>query len=57
MMSLCEKVAANGGIFAIIWHNSSFDGKGDWKGWTQVYTNLLKEISYLYDKATTENDT
>lgn len=56
-MSLCEKVAAYGGVFVLIWHNSSFDEKGDWKGWTQVYANLLTEISYLYDKAKTENGT
>jgi hypothetical protein len=56
-LSMCEKVATYGGVFAIIWHNSSYDEKGDWKGWTQVYTNLLTEISYLYDKAKTENGT
>lgn len=57
VVSLCKKVAEYGGLFVTIWHNSSFDEKGDWKGWTQVYTKLLKEISYLYDKAITEDGT
>lgn len=57
VLSMCEKVAETGGVFVTIWHNSSFDEKGDWKGWTQVYANLLTEISYLYDKAKTENGT
>lgn len=52
-VSLCKTVAENGGFFTTIWHNSSFDEKGDWKGWTQVYTRLLTEICYLYDKEET----
>lgn len=55
--AICEQVATNGGVFVSIWHNSSFDEKGDWEGWTQVYTNLLTEISYLYGKAKTKDGT
>lgn len=31
-----------GGIFSFIWHNSSFLDRAGWKGWDQVYHELVK---------------
>ncbi|MBK6620848.1 MAG: polysaccharide deacetylase family protein [Saprospirales bacterium] len=44
MLDLVNVVRRTGGTFCCIWHNSSFDEKGDWRGWTAVYRALLKDI-------------
>ncbi|MCB9282463.1 MAG: polysaccharide deacetylase family protein [Lewinellaceae bacterium] len=43
LSGLLEKVRQTGGPFCTVWHNSSFDEKGGWRGWTAVYRHLLKE--------------
>ena len=44
---LRQIIQTTGGQFCTIWHNSSFDEKGDWRGWTNVYHHLLKELQNL----------
>lgn len=50
LSGLLEKVRQTGGRFCTVWHNSSFDEKGEWKGWTPVYLYLLKECQNLRQK-------
>lgn len=33
----------HGSPFTILWHNSSLDEAGEWKGWRQVYESALKK--------------
>lgn len=41
IIHLFELVKKHGGHFHLIWHNSSFDFKGEWKGWDQVFDELI----------------
>ncbi|MBK8489974.1 MAG: polysaccharide deacetylase family protein [Saprospirales bacterium] len=47
---LRQIIQTTGGQFCTIWHNSSFDEKGDWHGWTKVYLHLVKESQNLPSK-------
>jgi hypothetical protein len=47
LMRIGESVRRYGGQFCTLWHNSSFDETGEWKGWTLVYTRLLEETSFF----------
>jgi hypothetical protein len=38
---LIDEVKAVNGTFYSLWHNSSLSEKGDWRGWTKVYTQLV----------------
>lgn len=44
LLGLLGIVRQNGGQFCTVWHNSSFDEKGGWKGWPAVYLGLLKAL-------------
>ena len=33
------------GVFVLLWHNSSLDDYGDWKGWRRVYEKVMEYIS------------
>lgn len=39
---LIEKVKKVNGTFISLWHNTSFDDKGEWKGWRKVYEEMIK---------------
>ncbi|MCK4464140.1 MAG: polysaccharide deacetylase family protein [Bacteroidales bacterium] len=39
---LIEKVRKVNGTFISLWHNTSFDDKGEWKGWRKVYVEMIK---------------
>lgn len=39
---LIEKVKKVNGTFISLWHNTSFDDKGEWKGWIKVYEEMIK---------------
>ena len=39
--SLVDTIKAVRGEFVSVWHNESFDSNGRWKGWSQVYEDLL----------------
>lgn len=34
-----------GGVFALLWHNSSFDPLEGWDGWKEVYERVMQYIS------------
>jgi peptidoglycan/xylan/chitin deacetylase (PgdA/CDA1 family) len=40
-----DKVKGLGGVFVLLWHNSSFDPLGGWTSWKQVYEKALRYIS------------
>ncbi|NJM16655.1 MAG: hypothetical protein HC896_15980 [Bacteroidales bacterium] len=44
---LIDKVAEVGGTFVSLWHNESLSEWGPWKGWTQVYEEMLE---HAYEK-------
>lgn len=39
---LIEKVKKINGTFISLWHNTSFDDKGEWKDWRKVYEEMIK---------------
>lgn len=42
--SLIDRIIGAGGIFISLWHNDALGNSGEWKGWRQVYTDM---INYL----------
>lgn len=42
MAGLAEQVKAVGGPLRTLWHNESLSGEGEWRGWTDVYPNVLQ---------------
>jgi hypothetical protein len=38
---IISEVRAINGTFISIWHNDTFSDAGEWKGWLDVYENLL----------------
>jgi len=45
MKNLIDTVKKHKGVVVILWHNSSFDNLGGWKGWSYVYEELLQYLS------------
>jgi hypothetical protein len=43
LISLSHTIKKHGGIFMILWHNSSFSEFGGWQEWQDVYGQLLEE--------------
>lgn len=43
IIQLIEIVKLYGGVFSILWHNTSFDS--NWDGWQQTYEDLMKYFS------------
>jgi len=39
---IIREVSAVNGTFISIWHNDAFSDKGEWKGWLEVYKELLR---------------
>ena len=39
---LIEKVRKVNGTFISLWHNSSLNNQGEWKGWRKVYEEMIK---------------
>ena len=39
---MVREVRAVNGTFISIWHNDAFSDKGEWKGWLEVYEQLLR---------------
>lgn len=46
MKVLIDRIKYHNGVFSLLWHNSSFDYEGEWKGWQSVYEEILK---YAYE--------
>ncbi|MEG1254887.1 polysaccharide deacetylase family protein [Clostridium sp.] len=40
--NMVDVVRKYNGVFSLLWHNSSFDNEGDWKGWNKVYEKIIK---------------
>lgn len=40
---LINEVKKVGGTFIPLWHNPSLNEEGDWKGWLQVYIDMVEE--------------
>lgn len=43
LIELIVEVKKVGGTFIPLWHNPSLNEEGDWKGWLQVYINMVEE--------------
>jgi hypothetical protein len=39
---IIEKIKAVGGTLITLWHNHSFSERGRWKGWTDLYMNIIR---------------
>jgi hypothetical protein len=42
---IVDQVKNVNGLLITLWHNQSFDETHDWKGWTGVYTEMLKKAT------------
>jgi len=42
MILLYQNCKHFGGTFQLLWHNSSFDFEGEWKGWENVLDEIMK---------------
>ena len=40
---LIDEVKKVGGTFIPLWHNSTLNDSGEWKGWLRVYTEMVEE--------------
>jgi hypothetical protein len=40
---LIHEIKKVGGTFIPLWHNSSLNDEGEWKGWLDVYTRMVEE--------------
>jgi hypothetical protein len=40
---LIDEVKKVGGTFIPLWHNSTLNDSGEWKGWLKVYTEMVEE--------------
>jgi len=47
LLEFVDKTEAYGGCFIPIWHNDSVSGKGEWKGWDEVYREMHKQLKSL----------
>jgi hypothetical protein len=41
---LVASVKSVNGTFSTIWHNEAFSDKGEWKGWLDLYREMLLMI-------------
>ncbi|MEI6062405.1 MAG: polysaccharide deacetylase family protein [Bacteroidota bacterium] len=47
---LITEVKKVGGTFIPLWHNSTLNNEGDWRGWLEVYTRMIEEASGNFDR-------
>jgi len=45
ILSLADKVRKTGGTFITLWHNESLSEWKEWTGWSEVYRQMVKELS------------
>ena len=41
---MIREIKEVGGMLVTIWHNDTFSNYGSWKGWKNVYENMVKLI-------------
>jgi hypothetical protein len=42
---LIDKVRITGGIFTSLWHNESLSEESEWKGWREVFEDMVKKAT------------
>jgi hypothetical protein len=45
--AIMKHVEKTGGLFISLWHNSSFTEDGEWKGWRNVFENVMSEANEI----------
>lgn len=45
IIKLIVAAKKHGGVFVLLWHNSSFDAYSGWAGWKEVYDKVMEYIS------------
>ncbi len=45
ILRLAEEVKKVNGTFITLFHNESVSGTGQWRGWSKLYENMLKQLS------------
>ena len=45
IVALGDATRATGGTFVSIWHNDAFSDRGEWKGWKDVYLQMMDFLS------------
>ncbi|HEC43817.1 MAG TPA: hypothetical protein ENI20_13420 [Bacteroides sp.] len=45
IMSIAEATRSVGGTFSSIWHNDAFSEYGEWKGWKDVYLQMIDSLA------------
>ena len=45
IMSIAGTIRRTGGIFTTIWHNDAFSEHGEWKGWKEVYLQMINSLA------------
>ncbi|MDY0197096.1 MAG: polysaccharide deacetylase family protein [Tenuifilaceae bacterium] len=45
--AMAKTVKSVNGTFVTVWHNETLSGLNEWKGWENVLTSIVKEISIL----------
>lgn len=45
LLKLADEVQKVDGTFITLFHNESISGSGSWRGWNNLYVNLLNELS------------
>jgi hypothetical protein len=43
IVELIGEVRKVGGTFIPLWHNSTLNNEGEWKGWLEVYVKMVEE--------------
>ncbi|MFC2112036.1 polysaccharide deacetylase family protein [Bacteroidota bacterium] len=42
--SIARTIRSTGGTFSSIWHNDAFSDQGEWKGWKDVYLQMIDSL-------------
>ncbi len=45
IVTLADAIRSTGGTFVSIWHNDAFSDQGEWKGWKDVYLQMMDAVS------------
>ena len=42
---ISDAIRSTGGTFVSIWHNDAFSDQGEWKGWKDVYLQMIDSLT------------